>query len=129
MVSDEVVDSTTLMKYESINNNDEVEISNDNSEDEEEIKDGKLEELKDEFKNIKDLNWAWEFEHKEGVWIQFNCINCMIIEFNYKAYKLKKNKKKDYSEFVTVHLDQGDIDLKNKTFQTPKGKKHKVSRN
>jgi len=24
---------------------------------------------KDQFKNIKDLNWAWEYQFKDEVWI------------------------------------------------------------
>ena len=40
------------------------------------------------FNSIQELNWAWVFfSLKDKVWIQFECINCMILESKYLLWK------------------------------------------
>jgi len=58
---------------------------------------------------IDDMNWAWELKIGDK-WVQFNCLNCMMVEINYKAYShIKKVEvKKNYE---TVELDIGLIDF------------------
>ena len=36
------------------------------------------------FESIQQLNWAWFWKNpQDGQWIQFNCDDCMIIEYRY----------------------------------------------
>ena len=40
------------------------------------------------FNSIQELNWAWLFfSLKEKTWMQFECINCMILESKYWLWK------------------------------------------
>lgn len=32
------------------------------------------------FNRISDLNWAWNYEISPGCWLQFECLNCMLLE-------------------------------------------------
>ena len=36
------------------------------------------------FNSIADLNWAWMYESDSATWIQFECINCMVLESKWR---------------------------------------------
>lgn len=47
---------------------------------------GKVPTDLDKFNNIKDLNWAWAYEDPNQGWVQFGCLQCMLIESKYKQW-------------------------------------------
>lgn len=63
--------------------------------------------LQGTFKTLTDLNWAWYYTNKDPEdteshkiaknstetenWTQFECTDCLQLEFNYQAYHLSKN--------------------------------------
>ena len=53
------------------------------------------------------MNWAWFFldPHLE-TWIQFNCTECLVIEYGYQAFRISKQE-----EFRHVKFLKGIIDL------------------
>lgn len=53
------------------------------------------EDILSQFESIPQANWAWEFfiSHgscdgsiSAGTWQQFDCTECLILEFDYKFY-------------------------------------------
>ena len=37
----------------------------------------------------RNFNWAWQyFDEAEEQWVQFDCPDCLQLEFHYHAYKL-----------------------------------------
>ena len=50
---------------------------------------------KQNFKDVKQMLWAWYYQDqdKENDWVQFDCSECLIIEFEYQAYKLSQDEK------------------------------------
>ena len=37
------------------------------------------------------MNWAWQFRSSDAEeWKQFDCTDCIQLEFNFKAYSVKK---------------------------------------
>ena len=46
----------------------------------------------DIFKTPQDLNWAWQFKsYEDDNWTQFDCPDCLQLEFHYQAHKLSGN--------------------------------------
>ena len=77
-----------------------------------ELKD-KIEEAKDivkkNVKSIQDLNWAWQFWNEEhSIWEQFQCPECLNLEFYYQAYAITGNEKFKFTKIV-----QGKVDFEN----------------
>ena len=52
------------------------------------------------FASVSDLNWAWIYLDENGVWIQFECIICMILESRWQAWSL------DPSLELKIYFDQ-----------------------
>ena len=41
------------------------------------------------FENLNDSLWAWFYRPVDGGdWIQFDCTDCLIIEYQYQAYTI-----------------------------------------
>ena len=58
-------------------------------------------------KSVKDLNWAWQYwSEVENKWLQFDCIDCLSLEFSFKAYHISGN-----STFRLIEILQGTVDL------------------
>ena len=50
--------------------------------------------VKNQIKTINRYNWAWQyFDQETDNWIQFDCNDCLVLEFGYKAYTLMGKKK------------------------------------
>ena len=61
------------------------------------------------FKTPETFNWAWQFFSEElGKWIQFDCPECLQLEFNYQAYKIFKEN--IYKRFEII-LGVVDLDV------------------
>ena len=59
------------------------ELDLDADEDNEELDNLKVSVLNEDVKiinSIADLNWAWLYKKNEDSYIQFDCLNCMILE-------------------------------------------------
>ena len=39
-----------------------------------------------QYKNINLLNWAWTYEIEANLWNQFNCDECIIIEYRFQIF-------------------------------------------
>ena len=53
------------------------------------------------FKKPNDFNWAWQFYcENTGDWIQFDCPDCLQLEFNFQAFKISG--KDSFKIFDTV---------------------------
>ena len=58
---------------------------------------------------MEDLNWSWQYwKAQEERWVQFECTDCLHLEYGYKAYQISENGNL-YSE---VKILQGTVDLK-----------------
>ena len=45
--------------------------------------------IKKSIKSVKQLNWAWQFWNEQlGIWEQFQCPECLNLEFYYQAYTI-----------------------------------------
>ena len=53
------------------------------------VKEESSKELKT-FKSMRELNWAWVKQQSDGLWKQFECLNCMVIESQYKKWQMDK---------------------------------------
>lgn len=77
----------------------------------EEIKQIK-ETVRNSFKSVQQINWAWVyFCDEQGAWVQFDCTECIILEFNYHAFNISGK-----DAFRVVETLVGDVDLKDFTF-------------
>ena len=64
--------------------------------------------VKSKIKTVSDLNWAWQYCHNEtGHWIQFDCNDCLVLEFGYTAYTLTGQYQYQFLEVI-----DGKVDLK-----------------
>ena len=55
----------------------------------------------------KNFNWAWHYySEQEDQWIQFDCLDCMLLEFNYQAYIISSK-----SVYTKVEIMSGTIDI------------------
>ena len=46
-----------------------------------------IDSVKSKFKSVSDLNWAWQYwDPQLNDWVQFQCTECLKIEFAYQAY-------------------------------------------
>ena len=62
--------------------------------------------------SLKDSLWAWYYKSADqSKWIQFDCTDCLLIEYRYQAYSISKNK-----EYGLVTILKGIIDLETLTF-------------
>ena len=49
--------------------------------------------VKHHFKSVNDLNWAWQFwDQESNDWTQFDCPECLVIEYNYQVYRVSGKK-------------------------------------
>ena len=61
------------------------------------------------FKSIKEFNWAWSYLNEENnTWEQFECTECLKLEFDYQAYKISGN-----SYFKCSNILQGLVNFEN----------------
>ena len=58
------------------------------------------------FNDIKMLNWAWLFQNQNGVWQQFECIMCMVIESKWQQWK-------NDPQIDTIELSIGSVNFEN----------------
>lgn len=59
------------------------------------------------FKTPIDFNWAWlYFSEENEAWIQFDCPDCLQLEFNFQAYKLSRN-----NDFKSIENIRGTVNL------------------
>ena len=64
--------------------------------------------VKKSIKTVDNLNWAWQyFNNHTGSWTQFDCNDCLVLEFGHKAYTLTG---KDQYQYLEV--SDGKVDLK-----------------
>ena len=64
-------------------------------------------------KGIVQMNWAWVYKDGEnGAWVQFGCMECLILEFHYQIWKIGEK-----AEYNTVDIIDGVIDFEQKTFK------------
>ena len=58
-------------------------------------------------KSVHDFNWSWQmWNNIEQKWIQFDCPECLNLEFNYQAYNIC-----GHSIYKTVQIIPGTVDL------------------
>ena len=58
-------------------------------------------------KNVENFNWAWEFRVSDAEdWQQFDCTDCLQLEFNFQAHKLSET-----AHFRKVQIVSGIVDL------------------
>ena len=63
--------------------------------------------VKKSIKSVKDLLWAWQYQDElTKEWIQFDCTECLVIEYSYQVYSISKN-----SEFRQIQILSGTIDF------------------
>lgn len=60
--------------------------------------------LQKKFNDIIKFNWSWIYKSSEGIWTQFDCIVCMILESQYQLWL------KDQSTQVEIKMGQVDFD-------------------
>ena len=56
------------------------------------------------FNNIEQLNWAWIYRRENGQWVQFECLQCMILESKWQSYKLNND-----AEKATIKMKIGTV--------------------
>ena len=45
--------------------------------------------MMEKVKSVHDFNWAWQFwDQMQLQWVQFDCTECLMLEFNYQAFKI-----------------------------------------
>ena len=50
-----------------------------------------IEKMVEIFKTPTNFNWAWQFfSEKLGYWVQFDCPECLQLEFNYQALQISR---------------------------------------
>ena len=58
-------------------------------------------------KSVENFNWAWQFRTSDSnEWQQFDCTDCLQLEFNFQANKLSET-----SNFSKVQIVGGVVDL------------------
>ena len=63
------------------------------------------------FDSVEQLNWAWQFQaSSEDPWQQFDCTECLILEFSWQLYQAalaaqKNPKSPEYQETPTGSSD------------------------
>ena len=73
--------------------------------------------LLEKYKHPREFNWAWQYEaSKDGEkgereWTQFDCTDCLQLEFHYQAFKITEK-----TEFAVVELLQGSVDLQSLSY-------------
>ena len=71
------------------------------------------EQVAEKAKSVKNFNWAWQFRSDDTEeWQQFDCTDCLQLEFNYQVFKLSNLK--GYSK---VQLLLGVVDMENFTLK------------
>lgn len=64
--------------------------------------------VKKKIKTIDSLNWAWQYLSPDtGHWTQFDCNDCLVLEFQHRAYTLTGKSKYQHQEIA-----DGKVDLK-----------------
>ena len=52
-----------------------------------EVDESLKEKMVELFKTPKNFNWAWQFfSEDQGDWIQFDCPECLLLEFSFQAH-------------------------------------------
>ena len=65
------------------------------------------EKVKKSFKSVEELNYAWQFHNTvTSEWEQFQCTECIGLEFDYQVYRVSGNE-----EFKCSKIIQGTVDL------------------
>ena len=66
-----------------------------------------LDKMRKSMQNVQNYNWAWQYwnPHLEQ-WCQFDCTDCLILEFSYQAYKITGKDK-----FQSVEIISGSVDF------------------
>ena len=53
------------------------------------LPDHMVQQVRDSLTSIHDLNWAWQFySEAEQQWTQFDCTECLMIEFHFQLYRV-----------------------------------------
>ena len=69
-------------------------------------------DLRSTFKRVDQLNWAWQhFNELENDWIQFECTDCLVLEFHYKLYKHEEAKDLRIVELISGTVDFDKFEL------------------
>ena len=69
-------------------------------------------QLKLQYRHPREFNWAWQFkvigteQQEMDQWTQFECPDCLQLEFHYQAFKITGN-----TQFVEVDLLFGQANL------------------
>lgn len=56
------------------------------------------------FNDIIKFNWAWIFLNEQDVWVQFDCLDCMILESKYQQWT-------ENNEEVITMIKMGIVDF------------------
>lgn len=57
-------------------------------------------------KSVKDFNWAWQFyDEKKNDWIQFECPECLMLEFGYQIYRMSSSEEHKQTQIMKGLMD------------------------
>ena len=58
------------------------------------------------------MDWAWQYEANPdgGRWIQFDCSECLVLEYAYQAYQVTLQE-----SLRMIEIMSGTVDLENYT--------------
>ena len=66
-----------------------------------------MKSLTEVFKNPQNFNWAWQFYAQDDEqWIQFDCVDCIQLEFNFQAYRISGK-----DSFKIIEIIRGTINF------------------
>lgn len=66
--------------------------------------------------SVRDLNWAWQyFDEKKNQWIQFDCTECLAIEFDYQVYYKSRLEEYKFTDIILGQIDFETLELTCKT--------------
>ena len=71
-----------------------------------------MDQIKSKYKSVHELNWAWQYLVNE-TWCQFDCPDCLELEFMYQAYTISKK-----SAYQCANLMIGTVDFEKFGMQT-----------
>ena len=61
---------------------------------------------------MRALNWAWQYWNERlNDWVQFECTDCLVLEFDYQAYMIQSKERFKKSTILhgTVNFDNYEL--------------------
>lgn len=66
-----------------------------------------MRETQSSFQSVRALNWAWQYWNARlNDWVQFECTDCLVLEFDYQAYQIQAN-----DRFKTTDILHGTVNF------------------